>query len=141
MEGETVVTLEITSRVCKDQQRLNEYHIVNKGTCNSSHGGSCCTCGGSLPLIHIDIHVKSDSFTKGNMPFPIQWAGNICSEECAGKFVEFARHEQKFNSNWSGLCPGHNSGIRYENDKGLFELTTTCEWLHCYFHTIWPDRE
>jgi len=88
-------------KTCDGREGLPDgYPSPKEGTCNSSHGGSCCSCGGPLPNPHIHIGYNHPHDDFG-------WGGNICSEGCAGIFQVFVEYQLSIHRHRHDLCPGH----------------------------------
>lgn len=87
---------EIRFDPCFDGRPPFEGATVPEGTCNSSHGGSCCACGGPLPLPHEHVEVLLHGDRVAN--------GTSCSIACCAKWTEWAKARPKVIYGY--LCPG-----------------------------------
>ena len=94
------------TRRCEDRCTQDFPDLLPKlertGSCNSSHGGSCCTCGGPLPDIHDHLHADCTTCPKhGRASFA--FGGNVCSDPCLNVFVQWLENAPPRGS----ICPGH----------------------------------
>lgn len=65
-----------------------------------SHGGSCCSCGGRLPLPH--SHIAIQVLDQPEWRTGSTFGGNTCSWRCTLAFLQWATTARDEN-----LCPGH----------------------------------
>lgn len=102
---QTPVVLRLQVRSCTDRQaRGFEYRLPElkaAGRCNSSHGGSCCACGGPLPDVH--SHLSAECVSCSIRGEHGGFGGNVCSEDCEVHFIRWLEDSPPRLS----ICPGH----------------------------------
>ncbi|KKM88052.1 hypothetical protein LCGC14_1262700 [marine sediment metagenome] len=100
-----VLVLEVRS--CTDRGTRGLEHLLPKlaaeGRCNSSHGGSCCACGGPLPDEHEHLNARCRNCPSDNGHHDSGFGGNVCSAACRNRFVGWLEDAPPRLS----ICLGH----------------------------------
>lgn len=85
-----------------------EYRRINqeRGSCNSSHGASCCVCNGPLPALHTHLNLDSPLRPRKHTG---GCGGNVCSEGCLITFRQWVEREVADGDiiEAAAICPGH----------------------------------
>lgn len=92
------------------------------GRCNSSHGGSCCVCGGHLPDGHFHLW-GPNSFNpewQGCCGDDVGFGGNVCTERCVHAFVQWLEDRPPKMA----ICPGHGypTPVPYRHQRHSVKL-------------------
>ena len=97
--------------LCEDRgTRELEYLLPElelRGGCNSSHGGSCCVCGGPLPDTHTHLNAECHSCNIRGQEGDY-FGGNVCSDNCFVVFIRWLENEPPRLA----ICPGHWGGAK-----------------------------